>query len=125
MEDAVKWWIQLCDTVSAMGLVSPEAAPYSVEHAEVMKIKLDSLQGRIRELAAAAKRFIETARCEDCGGTGIIGTAKSGKYISCESCHGHEDRIGDGYILKNADGLLEWLISLAAKAPPKEETNNA
>ena len=36
--------------------------------------------------------------CHECGGTGEIGTASDGRLISCETCGGHEDELGTGYL---------------------------
>ena len=36
--------------------------------------------------------------CHDCEGTGEIGTAGDGRLIACETCGGHEDELGTGYL---------------------------
>jgi hypothetical protein len=36
--------------------------------------------------------------CTDCGGDGILGYAPDGRPIACETCGGHEDSAGLGYI---------------------------
>jgi hypothetical protein len=36
--------------------------------------------------------------CEDCNGSGSLGTLSDGRKISCESCGGHEDALGSGVI---------------------------
>ena len=37
--------------------------------------------------------------CPDCGGTGDLGTAPDGRQIACETCGGHEDSLGRGFLL--------------------------
>ncbi len=39
--------------------------------------------------------------CEVCEGCGFIGYAPSGKKISCETCGGHEDALGKGFVFDN------------------------
>ena len=36
--------------------------------------------------------------CYDCYGTGEIGVTKDNRVIACETCGGHEDELGTGYL---------------------------
>lgn len=51
--------------------------------------------------------------CQDCGGSGSLGKAKDGRLISCESCGGHEDSLGSGYVSGSCEGMTSEEIRLA------------
>jgi len=36
--------------------------------------------------------------CHDCEGTGELGHTNDGRLIACETCGGHEDALGTGYL---------------------------
>lgn len=36
--------------------------------------------------------------CPDCDGEGVLGRAADGRWISCETCGGHEDAAGSGRV---------------------------
>lgn len=46
-------------------------------------------------------------RCNDCDGVGHLGRHSNGKLISCESCGGHEDALGKGFILNDVKQLAQ------------------
>lgn len=48
-----RYWVQLCDTAEALGKISPEAAPYTVEWAKDLRAQLTRLQARNEELEGA------------------------------------------------------------------------
>jgi hypothetical protein len=46
-------------------------------------------------------------KCPDCNGEGTIGEARDGRLIACETCGGHEDAKGCGYIEVEGGGSHE------------------
>lgn len=61
-----------------------------------------SLRAEIEALREAV-RDIHPTLCHDCFGSGLAGDEGS-----CESCYGHEDRRGDGWLPNGDVDLSEW-----------------
>lgn len=60
----------------------------------------------IAELRTQAQRIVELQRtiegitiCPDCGGSGELGPERGGQRVACETCGGHEDAPGRGFIV--------------------------
>ena len=62
---------------------------------------------RLRE----AVRMIAPTECVECEGSGSLGIApgKAHLKIACDTCGGHEDRLGDGYIENQDVDYAEWM----------------
>ena len=72
---------------------------------------------KIREQAAEIERLREAVRmiapteCVECEGSGSLGRAQGKEHIkiACDSCGGHEDALGRGYIENQDVVYAEWL----------------
>ena len=62
---------------------------------------------RLRE----AVRDIAPTECVECEGSGFLGRAQGKEHlkIACDSCGGHEDRLGRGYIENQDVDYAEWM----------------
>jgi len=62
---------------------------------------------RLRE----AVRMIAPTECVECEGSGSLGRAQGKEHIkiACDSCGGHEDALGRGYIENQDVVYAEWL----------------
>lgn len=60
--ESAKWWKQICETVEALGLVSPEAAPYSVEHGRRISAMLSTAKAAMPTAAMAKAAAGEISR---------------------------------------------------------------
>ncbi len=55
-------------------------------------------QGQALLRGQSEKDMTPAKVCPDCEGYGVLGHARDGRLISCETCGGHEDSIGTGTI---------------------------
>lgn len=72
------------------------------------------LRGELEEAEEAIRR-LSWRLCPDCVGDGILGADWKGKLVACESCGGHEDRRGDGWISDTVDNIAETMESPAVR----------
>lgn len=81
--------------------------------------QITELRARLEEAEEAIVR-LAWKECPDCSGAGYAGWSR-GRRVSCESCGGHEDSLGDGWI-PNHDNIAETMNLLAvARALGKEK----
>lgn len=69
---------------------------------------LATLRARLGEAEEGIRR-LSWKKCDDCDGSGYTGWVR-GKKVSCESCGGSEDSLGDGWI-PNHDNIAETMNS--------------
>lgn len=80
--------------------------------------ELNDLQDEITRLRERI-RLLEDEPCPDCNGDGHWGKEPDGRYRSCETCGGHEDRLGSG---KLRAPMLEEIARLREQRDKAEAT---
>ena len=50
-----QYWTQLCETVEAMGKLSPEAAPFAARHARELKARTNAAEAKLAAAEAAMR----------------------------------------------------------------------
>lgn len=86
-----------------------------ISRAEAAERERDELKRELAEADEAIQRLAWN-RCSDCDGDGYRGFALGTRQVkvSCESCGGHEDSLGDGYI-PNHDNIAETMALPAVR----------
>ena len=51
-----------------------------------------------KNMALEAQLDYVSIECPDCEGTGVLGLAKDGRWVPCETCGGHDERLGFGRV---------------------------
>ncbi len=90
-----------------------EAADAELAQTKVKLKQTDIDLGKAERRYEAAEAIVSVGHpswpvleCPDCDGAGTTGTAPNGKSYSCETCGGHEDSAGRGWVrMADADAL--------------------